>query len=223
MDEGYDVVYGIRQERDGESRFKLATASIFYRLLRKLSEVDIPLDTGDFRLMSRRAVEHLNAMPERYRFIRGMVSWIGLRQVALPYQRRRRFAGETHYPLKKMVLLAIDAMTSFSVVPLRFASHLGLTFGFIGLLMLGYTILAWLLGWTVQGWASLATIMLILGSVQLFVLGIFGEYLGRMYMESKRRPLYIVNRIVVNGTPDDLHDLRSRRRRESAAELSGRG
>lgn len=222
MDEGFDVVYGVRQEREGESRFKAATASIFYRLLRRLSEVEIPLDTGDFRLMSRRAVEHLNAMPERYRFIRGMVSWIGLRQVALSYKRRRRFAGETHYPLKKMILLAVDAMTSFSVMPLRFASHLGIAFGLLSLVMLGYTILAWMLGWTVQGWASLATIMLILGSVQLFVLGIFGEYLGRMYMESKRRPLYIVNRIVVNGTPDDLHDLRSRRR-ESATELPGHG
>jgi dolichol-phosphate mannosyltransferase len=223
MDEGYDVVYGVRQEREGESWFKLATASMFYRLLRKLSEVEIALDAGDFRLMSRRAVEHLNAMPERYRFIRGMVSWIGLRQIALPYKRRARFAGETHYPLKKMIVLALDAMTSFSVVPLRFASHLGLTFGFLGLVMLGYTIFAWALGWVIEGWTSLAAIMLILGSVQLFVLGIFGEYLGRMYMESKRRPLYIVNRIVVNGTPDDLHDLRSRRRRETPVEPVNHG
>jgi glycosyltransferase involved in cell wall biosynthesis len=223
MDEGYDVVYGVRQEREGESRFKIATASAFYRLLHKLSEVEIPLDTGDFRLMSRRAVEHLNAMPERYRFIRGMVSWIGLRQVALPYKRRQRFAGETHYSLKKMILLAIDAMTSFSVLPLRFASHLGVTFGLLGIVMLGYTILAWALGWVLQGWTSLAAIILILGSVQLFVLGIFGEYLGRMYMESKRRPLYIVNKLVVNGTPDDLHDLRSRRRREPTVEPASHG
>jgi len=223
MDEGYDVVYGVRQEREGESRFKVATASVFYRLLRRLSEVEIPLDAGDFRLMSRRAVEHLNAMPERYRFIRGMVSWIGLRQIALPYKRRQRFAGETHYSLKKMLLLAIDAMTSFSVMPLRFASHMGLTFGVLGLVMLGYTLFAWALGWVLQGWTSLAAIMLILGSVQLFVLGIFGEYLGRMYMESKRRPLYIVNRIVVNGTHDDFHDRPSSRLREIAVEPANHG
>lgn len=117
MDEGFDVVYGQRQVREGEGWFKLATASIFYRLLRRMVDVDIAADTGDFRLMSRRALDHLNAMPERYRFIRGMVSWIGLKQVAFPYQRQRRFAGTTHYPLRKMILLAVDAMTSFSVAP----------------------------------------------------------------------------------------------------------
>jgi polyisoprenyl-phosphate glycosyltransferase len=217
MDEGYDVVYGVRQEREGESYFKTATASLFYRLLRKMSEVEIALDAGDFRLMSRRAVEHLNAMPERHRFIRGMVSWIGLKQVGLPYKRNPRFAGETHYPLKKMVLLALDAMTSFSVVPLRFASHLGLTFGALGAAMLVYTLLAWSFGWVVQGWTSLATIILILGSAQLFVLGIFGEYLGRMYMETKRRPLFIVNEVATNGRLDALPDPRRHRGQVIAA------
>lgn len=200
MDEGFDVVYGQRLERDGESWFKLATASAFYRVLRRMVDVDIAPNTGDFRLMSRRALDHLNAMPERYRFIRGMVSWIGLRQVAFPYRRHRRFAGTTHYPLRKMILLAMDAMTSFSIAPLRFASHLGLAFGLMGFLTLGYTLVSWAAGSVLPGWTSLAAIILILGSVQLMVLGIFGEYLGRMYMEAKRRPLYIVNEIAAHGT-----------------------
>lgn len=210
MDEGFDVVYGQRQERVGESWFKLATASIFYRLLRRMVDVDIAADAGDFRLMSRRALDHLNAMPERYRFIRGMVSWIGLKQTAFPYQRQRRFAGSTHYPLRKMILLAVDAMTSFSIAPLRFASHLGMAFGVLGLLTLGYTIFSWVAGSVLPGWTSLAAIILILGSVQLLVLGIFGEYLGRMYMEAKRRPLYIVNEILSNNQNIDVHGLQAR-------------
>ncbi|NRQ16625.1 glycosyltransferase family 2 protein [Ensifer sesbaniae] len=196
MNEGYDVVYGLREEREGESWFKLASASLFYRILGKLSNVGIPANTGDFRLISRRTLDHLNAMPERYRFIRGMVSWIGLRQCAFPYRRHSRFAGETHYPLRKMILFAIDAVTSFSVAPLRLASHLGLAFGLLGMATLAYTIFAWALGDVLPGWTSLASITLILGSIQLLMLGIFGEYLGRMYMEAKRRPLFIVNEVV---------------------------
>lgn len=199
MDEGFDVVYGRRRKREGESLFKLASASLFYRLLRKMADVDIAPDSGDFRLMSRRALDHLNAMPERYRFVRGMVSWIGLRQTAFSYERHPRFAGTTHYPLKKMALLAIDAITSFSIAPLRFASHLGMGFGLLGLCILAYAIFAWMDGRVLPGWTSLASIVLILGSVQLLVLGIFGEYLGRMYMETKRRPLYIVNEIICEG------------------------
>lgn len=214
MDEGFDVVYGQRLKRDGESLFKRTSASLFYRLLRRMVDIDIAADTGDFRLMSRRAVDHLNAMPERYRFIRGMVTWIGLKQTAFHYHRQARFAGTTHYPLRKMVLLAIDAMTSFSIAPLRFASHLGMIFGLIGLVALGYTIFAWLEGNVLPGWTSLAAIVLILGSVQLLVLGIFGEYLGRMYMETKRRPLYIVNEIVCSdvvaeGADSHVHRLRT--------------
>lgn len=197
MDEGYDVVYGQRIKREGENWFKLASAAMFYKLLRKMVDVDIASDTGDFRLMNRRTLDHLNAMPERYRFIRGMVSWIGLRQTAFPYERHKRFAGTTHYPFKKMLLLAVDAMTSFSIVPLRFASHLGTIFGVLGLFALGYTLYSWMEGSVLPGWTSLATIVLILGSVQLLVLGIFGEYLGRMYMETKRRPLYLINEIVM--------------------------
>lgn len=207
MDEGFDVVYGQRLKRDGESLFKRSSASLFYRLLRRMVDIDIAADTGDFRLMSRRAVDHLNAMPERYRFIRGMVNWIGLKQTAFHYHRQARFAGTTHYPLRKMVLLAVDAMTSFSIAPLRFASHLGMVFGLIGLLTLGYTIFSWLEGNVIPGWTSLAAIVLILGSVQLLVLGIFGEYLGRMYMETKRRPLYIVNEIVCCDTAADGTDV----------------
>ena len=195
MDEGFDVVYGQRRTREGESWFKRTSAKIFYRLLRKMVDIEIAQDTGDFRLMSRRAVDQLNIMPERYRFVRGMVSWIGLRQTALLYERQRRFAGTTHYPLRKMLGLAADAVTSFSIVPLRFASHLGFGFGLLGLAALGYTLIAWATGNVVPGWTSLAAAMLLIGSVQLVVLGIFGEYLGRMYMETKRRPLYIVNEI----------------------------
>lgn len=190
--EGHDVVYGQRIKRHGETAFKRGTAALFYRMLGKMVDTHIPPDTGDFRLMTRRVVEQLNAMPERYRFIRGLVSFVGFSQVPYPYERDARFAGETNYPLRKMVALAIDAVTSFSVVPLRFASHLGMLFGIAGLASLGGIGWVWLEGGTVQGWASLAALILIMGSVQLLVLGVFGEYLGRMYMEAKHRPLFII-------------------------------
>jgi dolichol-phosphate mannosyltransferase len=199
MDEGHDVVYGQRVRREGESWFKKSTASVFYRLLSRMADIEIARDTGDFRLMSRRALDQLNAMPERYRFIRGMVSWIGFSQAALPYVREPRFAGKTKYPVRRMVALALDAITGFSIVPLRFASHLGFAFGLLGILALGWTLYGWLAGDVVEGWTSLASVVLILGSVQLFVLGIFGEYLGRMYMEAKGRPLYVVSEIVTSG------------------------
>ncbi len=195
MEEGYDVVYGQRLSRAGETMFKRASASIFYRTLQKLVDVQIPRDTGDFRLMTRRVVEELNAMPERYRFIRGMVSWVGFAQAAFPYEREARHAGESNYPLKKMISFAIDAVTSFSTIPLRFTAHLGLLAGMIGLLMLGWVFISYLVGDTVGGWASIAALVLILGSLQLLMLGIFGEYLGRMYMESKHRPLFIVQEV----------------------------
>lgn len=190
--EGYDVVYGQRIKRHGETAFKRGTASLFYRMLASMVDTHIPRDTGDFRLMTRRVVDQLNAMPERYRFIRGLVSYIGFNQIAFPYERDPRFAGETNYPLSKMVALAVDAVTSFSTVPLRFASHLGMLFGIAGLVSLVWVVWEWMQGGTVQGWASLAALTLIMGSVQLLVLGVFGEYLGRMYMEAKRRPLFII-------------------------------
>ncbi len=210
MDQGFDVVYGQRASRQGEGWFKLLSAKLFYRLLGHVVDIDIAPDTGDFRLMNRRALDHLNAMPERYRFIRGMVSWIGLKQAALPYERQARFAGTTHYPLKKMLLLAADALTSFSIVPLRFASMLGFVFGLFGLMALGFTVFSWLAGHVLPGWTSLASLILIIGSVQLLMLGIFGEYLGRMYMEAKRRPLYIVDRVVGPSGRNEVPRLREK-------------
>jgi len=216
IDDGFDVVYGKRDRREGETVFKRLSASLFYRVLGRLADIDIAADTGDFRLMSRRVLDHLNAMPERYRFIRGMVSWIGFSQVAVRYTRNPRFAGQTKYPVRKMISFATDAITSFSIVPLRMASHLGLAFGALGLLALGWTLISWIAGETIQGWASIASVVLILGSVQLFVLGIFGEYLGRMYMETKGRPLYVVREVVTSQAmvspahePDikELHDM----------------
>lgn len=195
MREGHDVVYGQRIGRAGETIFKKASANLFYRLLGRVVSVDIPYDAGDFRLMTRRVVTQLNAMPENYRFVRGMVGWVGFSQAPLPYQRDARFADETHYPLRKMIRFALEAITSFSVLPLRFASVLGLIFGVLGLLALGWVGTSWLLGGTVVGWTSLAALVLILGSVQLMMLGVFGEYLGQLYMESKRRPLFVIQEI----------------------------
>ena len=199
MNQGYDVVFGQRRQREGETLFKRASAAAFYRLLNRLIDVRIPVDAGDFRLMNRKALTHLNAMPEQFRFVRGMVAWIGLRQAAFPYERAARFAGETKYPFKKMLRFALDAITSFSVRPLRFASHIGIAFGFLGLLSLACILTFWLRGDVVPGWSSLAALILILGSIQLTVLGIFGEYLGRMYIESKRRPLFIIDEIATTG------------------------
>jgi dolichol-phosphate mannosyltransferase len=195
MDEGHDVVFGQRASRQGETRFKLATAKMFYRVLNHLSDVHIPVDTGDFRLMSRRVVDVLNAMPEQHRFIRGMVSWIGFSQVPISYERDERVAGTSHYPFRKMFALATNAITSFSVVPLRLASHLALLFAAGGLAMLAYVLSSYFAGETIHGWTSLTALVLILGSVQLMMLGIFGEYIGRLYMEGKRRPMFVIERI----------------------------
>lgn len=196
MDQGCDVVFGQRIKREGETMFKKVSAYAFYRLLDRMVDIDIPTDTGDFRLMSRRSVDLLNSMPEHHRFIRGMVSWIGLRQEALPYERAPRFAGETKYPLSKMIRFAIDAITGFSVRPLRLASYFGICFGIATLLMLSYVVIHYFLGRSVEGWTSLAVIILALGSVQLFVAGVMGEYLGRLYIESKQRPLFIIQEVL---------------------------
>lgn len=195
MDEGNDVVFGQRVARLGEGWFKRTSASLFYRVLCRLVDIDIPMDTGDFRLMSRRALDLVNRMPERNRFLRGMVSWIGLKQVALLYKRQPRVAGETGYPLPAMLRFAMDALTSFSVRPLRLASWVGVTMGVAALCTLLYVFRAWIMGETVQGWTSLMVIVLVIGSAQLISLGIFGEYLGRLYMEVKQRPLYIIDEI----------------------------
>ena len=190
-----DVVYGVRRSRAGETAFKRATAHGFYRLLSRATEVDIPLDAGDFRLMSRRALDALLAMPEQARFIRGMVAWIGFRQVPFAYDRAERLAGETKYPLAKMVRFAFDALTGFSSAPLKLASHIGIGLSVGSVLLILYIAYAWLSGMSIQGWTSLMLIVVIIGAVQMFVLGLMGEYIGRLYNESKRRPLYIVQEI----------------------------
>lgn len=205
MDEGADVVYGQRIERQGETLFKQASASLFYRLLDRLSEVPIPVNTGDFRLISRRVVTVLNSMPERQRFVRGMVSWIGFRQVALPYVRQPRNAGLSSYPLRRMIRLALDAITGFSTRPLRIASLLGLLFAAMGCVGIVASVIGWAHGHTIPGWTSVMVVMLALGGIQLTVLGIMGEYLGRLYLETKQRPLYVIDKIhrqrVPTGTP----------------------
>ena len=191
--EGHDVAYGVRTDRPGESAFKLATAKAFYRGINRLSETPIPLDTGDFRLMDRKVVDALAAMPERDRFVRGMVSWVGFRQVAVPYRRDPRLAGESKYPLLKMVRFALDGVTSFSVQPLRVATWLG--FAVSGLALVGILYALGLRLFTstwVAGWTAMMIAVLFLGGVQLLSLGVIGEYIGRIYGEAKRRPLYLV-------------------------------
>lgn len=192
-EEGFDVVYGTRTDRPGESRFKLATARVFYRVLNRLSDVPIPLDTGDFRLMSRNVVEVLKSMPEQDRFVRGMVSWVGFNQIALPYRRDKRFAGESKYPLRKMVRFATDGILSFSAKPLQLSVTLGVLSSLLAMLVIVYSLAMRLFTqeW-VPGWTALMIAVLFLGGVQLICVGILGEYIGRIYREVKRRPLYIV-------------------------------
>jgi dolichol-phosphate mannosyltransferase len=208
MDDGADVVYGQRRERRGESAVKRLTALLFYRLLNKLIDVKIPPDTGDFRLMSRRTLDEFNRMPEQHRFVRGMVSWIGFRQVPLVYDRHERFAGRTKYPFKKMVRFAMDAISGFSIVPLRIATYLGFIFSIIGVFFFAYTIYSYAIGIAIQGWTTLMTVVLTLGSAQLFVLGVIGEYLGRLYIQSKNRPLFIIDEVVRLGSPEIEHHAR---------------
>jgi len=193
--ENADVVYGVRRSRAGETAFKRATAHGFYRLLSRATEVEIPVDTGDFRLISRRALEAFLAMPEQARFIRGMVAWIGFRQVPLPYHRDERFAGVTKYPLKKMIRFAFDALTGFSSAPLKLASHAGLILSLGSVVIVLYILAGWLSGRSVPGWTSLMLVVVVLGAIQMFVLALMGEYLGRLYNQSKNRPLYIVQEI----------------------------
>ena len=181
--------------RAGETTFKRATAHAFYRMLARATDVDIPLDAGDFRLMSRRALDALLAMPEQARFIRGMVAWIGFKQVPFAYKRDERFAGVTKYPLSKMIRFALDALTGFSSAPLKLASHAGLALAVGSVLIILYILAAWVSGRTIQGWTSLMLVVVILGAVQMFVLALMGEYIGRLYSQSKHRPLYIVQEI----------------------------
>lgn len=203
MDSGADVVFGQRRERAGEKLSKKVTAAAFYRVMRRLTDVDIPVDAGDFRLMRRIVVDHLNAMPEDDRFIRGMVSWLGFRQVPLSYDRSERYAGETKYPLRKMIRLAIDAITGFSIVPLRLATLLAALATAASIVTVGYVLVQKLLGNVVPGWSSVMIAVLVVSSVQLFAIGILGEYLGRLYMQSKQRPKYIVERLISGSAKRD--------------------
>ena len=190
---GYDVVYGTRIERQGESIFKRTSARGFYRLLNKLSDVPIPLDTGDFRLMSRIVVDSLREMPERDRFVRGMVSWVGFKQTAIPYKRAKRFAGESKYPLRKMLRFATDGILSVSTKPLQMSIGLGMLAACLALGGILYAIgMRIFTDIWVEGWTALMIAILFLGGVQLICVGILGEYIGRIYNEVKHRPLYIV-------------------------------
>jgi polyisoprenyl-phosphate glycosyltransferase len=191
--EGYEVVYARRTEREGETWFKLFTASIFYRLIYRITDVDIPLDTGDFRLLDRKVVDVMNQMRERHRFLRGMSVWVGFKQTGVDYKRAARFAGQTKYPLKKMLKFAGDAITGFSYLPLQLATYLGFMAAGISILAIPVVIILRLTG--SQGFLGQATTLiavLFLGGVQLISLGILGEYIGRLYDEARGRPLYIV-------------------------------
>ena len=194
---GADVAYGQRRTREGETAFKLLTAKFFYRLLKGMTKSEIPADAGDFRLMDRRVVDVLRSMRERHRFIRGMVSWVGGKQVAVPYDRKARFAGETKYPFRKMLSFAVDAITSFSIVPLRLVTYLALTV--IGLTVLAAiaVVMVWLINphYFIPGYPSIIITVVFFGGVQLLALGIIGEYLGRMYESIKARPIYIVEQV----------------------------
>ena len=199
---GADVVYGQRRNREGESGFKRFTAKVFYRLLRRMTKSNIPADTGDFRLMDRKVAEALRGMRERHRFIRGMVSWVGGRQEPVVYDRKPRFAGETKYPLKKMISFAIDAITSFSVVPLRLVTYLALAILGLAVLMTFVVVGVKLLkpDYFIPGYPSIVLVVMFFGGVQLLALGVIGEYLGRMFEAVKARPIYIVEQIYQQST-----------------------
>ncbi len=199
---GFDVIYGVRETREGESTMKLATAALFYRLLTRLTNIEIPNDVGDFRLMSRRAVNELGRLREKDRFVRGLVSWIGFKQTGVVYNRDKREAGETKYPYRKMIRFALDGITSFSTVPLRIATWTGYGSALLAVLYLVYVFIMRMLGHTVEGWATIMVAMLFLGSVQLICLGILGEYLGRVFNEVKPRPMYVVEELVATGAPE---------------------
>jgi glycosyltransferase involved in cell wall biosynthesis len=193
--EDADVVYGLRRSRAGESQFKKKSAEAFYRLLAHLTRVHIPVDTGDFRLMSRRISDQVVQMPEHDRFIRGMVAWLGFKQVAYEYDRNPRFAGTTKYPLFKMIGFAADALISFSMVPLRIATYMGALLTTVLTLVGIVSVISWILSGTVPGWTSLTLLLVMISSVQLLVLGLIGEYVGRTYIQSKNRPLFMISYI----------------------------
>jgi glycosyltransferase involved in cell wall biosynthesis len=200
---GYEVVYAVRKEREGETWFKRVTASTFYRVIYRITDVKIPVDTGDFRLLDRQVVDTLNQMRERHRFLRGMASWVGFRQAGVPYKRAARFAGMTKYPFRKMLRLALNAVTGFSYFPLQIATYLGFVSAGISALAIPVVIILRLLGSRAfTGQATTLIAVLFLGGVQLISLGILGEYIGRLYDEAKGRPLYILRRGPPSPHPD---------------------
>ena len=204
--DGFKVVYGVRLSRAGETRFKLLTSKIYYGLMDRISEVPLPRQAGDFRLLDRKVVDVLDQMPERNRYVRGMVAWVGFPQCAVEYERDPRFAGTTNYTLARMVRLALDGLTSFSDRPLRLATQLGVIVMALSFAVAGWTIVASLfnIGSTSRGWSSLMAVLLLLGGVQLLCIGVLGEYLGRVYRETKGRPLYVVNEVIGPEGRDDV-------------------
>jgi polyisoprenyl-phosphate glycosyltransferase len=198
MDSGFDVIYGRRRARAGESRFKRATAYFFYRLLGRMSDVPMQVDAGDFRLMSRRIVEQLNSMPEQDRFLRGMIAWLGGRQTEILYDRDSRYAGRSGYTIAKMTKLALAGLTSFSMVPLRLAAVMTSIGMVIGAAVALYVLIGCLLGNVVPGWTSLALLVVFFSTAQLACLAVLSIYIGRIYMQAKQRPLYLVDSIVTN-------------------------
>lgn len=204
--EGYDVVFCMRTERQGETWFKLFSARLFYRVIRMLSKIDIPPAVGDFRLISRRVVQQLNGIRERDRYVRGLVSWIGFKQIGISYTRDCRYAGNTKYTYKKMLKFALDGITSFSNVPLKLATWLGYIASCGAFLYLGSVFVQKLLGITVQGWATIQMSVLFLGGVQLICVGILGEYVGRIFNEVKQRPLYVIQEICDYSVSSDPGD-----------------
>lgn len=190
--EGYDVVYGVRRKRDGENAFKLITAALYYRIVQKLSQYPLPVDAGDFRLMDRRVVEAYLRCPEHQRYFRGLIAWVGFKQIGVKYDRKARLKGETKYTLAKMFRFATDGFTSFSIWPLKLASYLGLFSGLLAFLSVAYVVWGKMQGRTISGWASMMVVFLIFTSFQLFCLGILGEYMGRIFDEVRNRPLYFI-------------------------------
>ncbi|MFB7140167.1 glycosyltransferase family 2 protein [Gottfriedia sp. NPDC056225] len=194
--EGYEVVYAKRIKRNGETIFKKWSAAMFYRILRASTDILIPVDTGDFRLMDRKVCDEMKQLSENNRFVRGLVSWVGFRQTAIEYERDERLAGETKYPLKKMIKLCLDGITSFSYKPLKLAGYLGAILSSLGFVYMIYVIyLALFTDSVIKGWSSLISIMLLFNGFVLIILGILGEYVGRIYDETKGRPLYIVREL----------------------------
>lgn len=197
-EQGNEVIYAKRKTREGESKFKLLTAKMFYKILNGLSDVEIPADTGDFRLVDKKVVEVINSMPEHNKFLRGLFSWVGFKQQPFEYERKERFAGKTKYPLKKMLKLASDGIISFSTKPLKIVGGLGIITIFISILLLLYSVISYIfnLNQLTPGWTSIMIAITLFSGVQLLSIWIISEYLARIYDESKKRPQYIISKTI---------------------------